>query len=72
MLNSRSNVCSEKTLQYCVSETTGTTGNHKGFTCKNAHDIVIIYLLNFYSFSSPHNAIHTTPQTFSIPLAVVC
>ena len=32
---------------FCVSETTGTSGNHQCLSCKNAHGIVIIKLVNF-------------------------
>ena len=34
------NVCSEETLEDSISETTGTAGNHQGFSCKNAHGFI--------------------------------
>lgn len=31
------NVGSKETVENCVSETTGTSGNHQGFSCKYTH-----------------------------------
>lgn len=34
---------------FCIPEATGTSGDHQCFSSKNAHGIVIIKLVNFFS-----------------------
>ena len=39
-----SDVCTEETVQHCVTEGSCSTGYHKSFTCKNAHNILCLFL----------------------------
>lgn len=39
-----SDICTEKAIQYCVTEGTCSSSNHESFSCKNAHNIIVIVL----------------------------